>query len=331
MKAVILNDTSQENHHGCNRVMDNLYSKLSEHNIDVSAIGFLRDDLDSPTLKDSTNSCDFAIINGEGTIHHNNLYAENLLKLVANSTARKKILLNTTYDSNPAHYNAYLRNFDHIFVRDQQSKAELTSCGIASSVVPDLTFLDKPDSVDSRSSGVCAIDSVDRDTLIHLFVLRRTIRNLRPLSIFGRHENLLQHLYEIRRSVALKDIFAPSFVTRTISARRWFSSQTFENHSEFSKEIAQCEFLISGRYHAVCMAIKNRTPFLAIESNTFKISALLEDVGLRSRCLGKADFLKAESLPMSPLSHSEVELMQKYDIDAQQRINEMFEIIFEHG
>ena len=40
------------------------------------------------------------------------------------------------------------------------------------------------------------------------------------------------------------------------------------------------KFLITGRYHDVCIAIMCRTPFVSIKSNTFKIQELLNDIGI---------------------------------------------------
>ncbi len=41
--------------------------------------------------------------------------------------------------------------------------------------------------------------------------------------------------------------------------------------------------IVSGRYHAVCLAIRMGLPFLAIEGNIGKVSSLLIDAGLQRR------------------------------------------------
>ena len=43
---------------------------------------------------------------------------------------------------------------------------------------------------------------------------------------------------------------------------------------------SQRELLVTGRFHAVCMAILTKTPFVAVTSNSWKIEALLADIGL---------------------------------------------------
>ena len=329
MNAVILNDTSQERHHGCSRVMENLYRQLREYGVDVSAVSHVHGDLASDSLSTRLNECDFAIINGEGTIHHNKPYAERLLKIVADSTARTKVLLNATYDSNPPHYKDYLSRFDFIFVRDTWSKAELQKIAVPSLVVPDLTFLSGNDILKQDRKDIVITCSVDREVSGHLYDIGRKIRDSRPISIFARPRSLIQFFLEFRKSIATKDLLAPRFLFKMILARRWFGRHACTLHSDFSEELTNCESLISGRYHAVCMAIKSHTPFIAVDSNTFKIKAFLHDVGVQDRCLSKADFLSTETIRPPPFSSSETERLRMYNEDAERKIYNMFRLIFQ--
>jgi hypothetical protein len=79
------------------------------------------------------------------------------------------------------------------------------------------------------------------------------------------------------------------------------------------------------------MAIKNRTPFLAVDSNTFKIRALLEDIGLEDRCIAKPDFLELAEFELRPFSSSELECIEDFDQQAIKSIQEMFAQILTHG
>jgi polysaccharide pyruvyl transferase WcaK-like protein len=309
--------------------MDNLYRKLGDHGIEVSAVSYLNSDLDSPDLCSALDKSDFAIINGEGTIHHGNPYAGKMLKLVANSAASKKILLNTTYDSNPSSYREYLKQFDSIFVRDRQSKAELSEIGIASSTVPDLTFLSQRETAEGKRQTVAVNCSVDRDVTIQLYKLGRKMGTTsRPLSIFHSHRHLTGRILEIRKSLAVRDLLRPVTMIRMAQARTWFGRNAHERHEQFSARLAASNSIISGRYHAICMAIKNRIPFTAIDSNTFKIRALLDDVGIDNRCYSKPDFLAATTIDIHPFTEEEIRSIDRFDQDAQQRIERMFEHIF---
>ena len=53
---------------------------------------------------------------------------------------------------------------------------------------------------------------------------------------------------------------------------------SYLSNKEFIKWLCSKELVITGRYHTVTLCILTRTPFVAIESNTPKITALLKDV-----------------------------------------------------
>jgi len=325
MKAVILNDTSIEKHHGCNRVMDCIYQELNRHSVEIIAKSYLNADLESSWAREKLDSCDIAIINGEGTIHHGRPYAEDLLKLVAKSSAKRKVLLNCTYDSNPPRYRDYLEAFDSIFVRDQQSQVELSQLGLKSSIVPDMTFLAKRSLNAKPSHPVSVCCSVDREVLVQLHIAgTKLIREARPISIFEPARGTTQRIMEIRRSLAIRDLKTPIKMIRIARARHWFGSQTCATHEKFAEQIAQSKFLLSGRYHAICIAIKNGIPFLAIDSNTFKIRALLADVGLDERCISKSDFLAGMDLKLRPFSSGELKSIEKFNTRAERAICKMF-------
>jgi hypothetical protein len=57
-----------------------------------------------------------------------------------------------------------------------------------------------------------------------------------------------------------------------------YSLDINNSHFHFIKQLLEAELVITGRFHAVTMCILTKTPFVAIESNTPKISHLLLDV-----------------------------------------------------
>lgn len=332
MNVFILNDTSTERHHGCRRVMDNIYQELARKEVEVVGKSYLNADLRAISVKEQLNRCDVAIINGEGTIHHGRQYAEELLRLVAESSAKIKVLCNSTYDSNPVRYRDYLLSFDHIFVRDRRSQAELSGIDVEAVVVPDMTFLSDPCTSKEPNNHVLVSDSVDRDVLVALYEIGKSLgHNARPMSIFEPRHGPFRRLIEIRQSLAKQDLSSPAKMAQIARARYWFSGHTCDTHKQFAEQIAQSSFLLTGRYHAVCMAIKNRTPFLAIDSNTFKIRALLEDVGIEDRCVAKPDFLADADFEQRPFSTDELERIEDFDQKAKKSIQDMFTKILAHG
>jgi polysaccharide pyruvyl transferase WcaK-like protein len=332
MKAVILNDTSTEGHHGCSRVMEQIYGQLARNNVEILAKSFINEDLRAISVKKQIDLCDLAIINGEGTIHHGRPYAEDMLRLVSLSSAKIKVLCNSTYDSNPPHFRTHLEKFDYIFVRDQRSQAELSQLGMNSVVTPDITFLAPRSPSKKPVHEILVCDSVDRSVLAKLYATGKALGcKAHPISIFEPQRKFFGRLIEVRRSLAKKDIRTPLNMIQIARARCWFTSRTCNNHDEFAAQIARSAFLLTGRYHAVCMAIKNRTPFLAVDSNTFKIRALLEDIGLQARCIGKSEFLAGVNLEFHPFSATELELIEDFDCQARDSIQNMFAQILTHG
>lgn len=329
IKVVVLNDTSNESHHGCDRVMDNLYTNIRAWNGEVTHVSYLNDDLSLPLLAENLDRCDLAVINGEGTIHHGSVYAESLLKLVARSTAGRKYLINTTYQANPKSYKQYLRQFDGIYVRDTLSKLELLAIEIDSEVVPDLTFFSGPERVlNSKRSGTLVGCSVDRQAAIILYEARSKFTDVMPLSILKKTRSFLMRLKEVRYSMAVRDLKNPQFLIKSALARFWFSRNASNTHKEHARNIALSDFVLSGRYHTLCMAMKNEIPFLVTPSNTFKVEALLADAGLKNRMITKEELGRKNEVEIDPFSDEELENLRVFNLLATSKIDKMFQNIF---
>lgn len=92
------------------------------------------------------------------------------------------------------------------------------------------------------------------------------------------------------------------------------------------KQISNANMLISGRFHVICIAIINETPFIALPSNTHKTIGLLEDIGLSDRYF--------QTLPsvtiiqdLARLSRYEIDLIRKYKLSSHNKITKMFDVL----
>jgi len=329
IKVVVLNDTSKEFHHGCDRVMDNLYFNLKRFSCEVIYISYLNDSLENPELILSLNECDLAIINGEGTIHHGNPYAEKLIKLVSLSTAGKRYLINTTYNENPSEYKEFLQHFDGVFVRDSMSKFELNKINIDAQVVPDLTFYSEACSGSRHNNETLIIgDSVKRETALLLYESRHKSQKVKPLSVFKKSKSFIGRMKQVRRSLAVRDIFKPRFMLRIAMARMWYTSESCIGHAEYAAKIAESGSVLSGRYHTICMAIKNETPFCVVGSNTFKIESLLIDAGLSTRIISEISLKQMKLIDIPIFSEDENRKLKEFNYTAKLKIENMFNNIF---
>ena len=71
MKAIILNDTSSSPHAGCKMTMDVFHSELDRVGVQVlGTVAMMHQDLEP--LYSKFEKADLIIVNGEGSIHHNN-------------------------------------------------------------------------------------------------------------------------------------------------------------------------------------------------------------------------------------------------------------------
>jgi hypothetical protein len=73
----------------------------------------------------------------------------------------------------------------------------------------------------------------------------------------------------LRRQPPSVDRFLPSYLLVRLGVRDYAAA--------LAGYLSGHRLLVSGRYHAVTYAMLTRTPFVAVESNTPKISSMLQD------------------------------------------------------
>ncbi|MGM0608397.1 MAG: polysaccharide pyruvyl transferase family protein [Candidatus Muiribacteriota bacterium] len=259
-KVAIINDTRNhscfgfKSHYGCELVMKNLIKLLNTNHIMPVTLLPIKKNW-KKNLNLIPNDIDGIIINGEGTIHDNkrlinskpNLlselgpYSKNVLK-------KPCFLINSSlYNNTELIYNN-LKDFTKIFVRESASQKILTSFNIPSEVAPDLSMAYNNNPSGSKRNGSIVTDSVVKKIKIAL------------------------------KNYARKNNFP--FLKKTYFNTSLFSNffKALNSSEEFLKLISAKELVITGRFHTVTMCILTNTPFIALESNTPKISFLLNDV-----------------------------------------------------
>ena len=133
MRVYILNDTEKavpkkKPHFGCQLVMETFREQLNRVGIELVATisGRVR-------VFDHLDDADLIIVNGEGSIHH-----ENRNELIDVAERYPCVLLNAVYQENA--YRPGLEAFKKITVRESRSQAALRDLNLKSSVVPDVIF-----------------------------------------------------------------------------------------------------------------------------------------------------------------------------------------------
>ncbi len=336
LKVVVLNDTRSEHHHGCSRVMNCIdhYLKDCSSTVVYSAVG--DNWQQSEKLKGEIVAADLVIVNGEGTIHHNSSSGLALVKVAqfAKKYGVKSYLINMTYQANDSLYKKYLADFERIFVRESYSKAELTGLGIDSEIVPDLTFSVIPDIHENLNAEniliTCSVKSHVTTALEEKF---SPDDNVIFSSIFNENKAAVENITVSTRLLNIMKNNTPaqmakkiiSSVTSRVSTTEQINWQTQFTHPEYADFIAQAKIVICGRFHAMTICMNQGTNFLAIESNSHKVSGTLTDIGLDiNRFLVTPNMLTKDFVMSFEMTENERQLVKAYADKAKTEISSMF-------
>ncbi|MCQ1059398.1 polysaccharide pyruvyl transferase family protein [Photobacterium sp. ZSDE20] len=303
-KAVILNDTSFESHHGCETVVKNIKDLLLQNGIktiDTHPVG--KPWVENKSFIASMSQADIVIVNGEGTLHHSQPRAKDLISVgnyVKENLNIPVVLINSTCQENNSEIIESIKCYDLIFVRESLSQQELAKYDIKSKVVPDMSFYSQYDLSKKATTGRTGItDSVYFDLSEKLYLLSleegyeflpaKTNSKIRKFTVNA----LLKHA----ESNLFKAIRYPFYKLKLIKfkykkIRKFYYLNDYES---YVNKIASSQFMIIARYHSLCFSLKTLTPFLALKSNSHKIEGILSDVGIESsRIVTEPDITTSE-------------------------------------
>ncbi|MCF6267470.1 MAG: polysaccharide pyruvyl transferase family protein [Desulfuromusa sp.] len=333
-KVVLLNDTSFEQHHGCCVVIANIKTLLRErglHLLATNPVGVPWED--NVSFRKKMDDSDIVLINGEGTIHHSQPRALDLITVVDYAKKHNKptALINCTYQDNNDYIHDRAGLFDKVYVRESLSQDELRENGIQSSVVPDLTFFQEPFRLPTPRNGVGVTDSVDTEfsEKLYHFSKRQDMVYLPALAKqnFRLDRGTLRRQFkDLMKSVCFK---ALQMAGGSISFNRQRFLASYASTDRYINTIAKLELLMSARFHSCCFAVKTLTPMIAFASNSHKIQGMFKDIGLDSRRLiEQGDLGEPSDLNQySQYSPKELHNLISYNKIAVEKINHMFDSI----
>lgn len=291
LKVVILNDTRGHHHFGCHRVMRFIEEQLASRDMEILARSLVRNDWEKDRcFLQATARADLILINGEGTLHHGSRHGEKLLRIATHPVRQNKpvAIVNALYQENPESWRKPLSRLTLVATRDSRSQAELAAAysgerrnTLDFSVAEGFFPFSEPAPRESLVIGESVLGDVSKK-LIALtrrarkcvfLPIMKTLKSSRPqfgpLSWWLREALILGH----------RELF------RLRCPQAYFS----RSEDDYALQVARAYLHITGRFHAVCFSLITRTPFLTFRSNSWKIEALLEDVGLRTERLIDAD------------------------------------------
>lgn len=298
-RALLLNDTALAGNHGGQLVVNQLIQIAESHNIKIVQ----RRPINVKLEKLTTDGIDFVIVNGEGSLHHSSKAARAIAGVPAWAEKRgvSAFLINSIYQENDASILEGVRKFKQIYVRDAQSFEELKGLGEKPKAVVDLSLTWQPHRIlaEGRSTTVVT-DSTLRDTNAELFAFSQSLPDSyfipfksRPLSLSdSTWENFLNwsrfRMHKIAAHLQAKPLNRARYANLL---------PTFEDFIAFICKKAN--IIVAGRYHAVCVALDLEIPFVAVPSNSFKVEALLKELGMENRLI---------SIPLAQISERDLTL-----------------------
>lgn len=304
--VAIINDTGGRGHHGCNLVMSELRRGLSEAGL--AEAWALPGGTDWRERVDELRRrpVDVLVVNAEGSVHHSDtrkiaVYLPEIGAFARDELGATPFMVNGTITQINDHAARALRDFRGIYVRQSGSQQELASHGLDSKVVLDLTLgADLPAA--TERSGVAVTDNTRHDIAAQLRGLAK--RNGWPFRTM--RENIPKWKWSNPRT----------WIPRSLDPR------------PFHEFLSSHELVVTGRFHTVTMCLVTRTPFVAVESNTPKISWLLDDVfGDRRRIVAPNALADLNLGDFNSWSESELRAIDAAVQRARQGATEMFATI----
>ena len=296
LRAALFNDTSHDRHFGCDLVVAEVDRRLAEAGVKPIWRHYVEDDWRAcPEIVSSTLDVDVVVVNGEGTIHDCATWprAARLCRVGHHAKRQLRVpsfLINATIHAIDEKAAQLLRSFDRIFVRDSASQNELRGFGIDSTVVPDITLSADLPKAKTRS-GYCYSGNVKKDSG-------------EQLAARGKAGNM--PFVCVKKEEYGGTPFAPGPL-------------------EYAEQLSSYELMLTGRFHVVTFCLATETPFVAVESNTPKISSLLRDIfGSADRVIPDSEIASVDLSRFARWSESEISKLRTFRAAAKERVDRMF-------
>lgn len=319
-RVAVFNDTRPTHHFGCMLVMENLLRLLNEQGVEVIWTWPVSVDwrqhkrqiLKMPEV-------DAIIINGEGTIHHNDSrrFSQALIDMVGFAQDNLHVpcyLLNATlHENSPLAYQS-LAKARAIYVRDRGSLIELDERGgLSGAYIPDLTFASNPShsNNEANSNQILVVDSAVKE-------------DSRFLQEFASHEGFDFKSMVVAHPSNARFLRSPRPWVKNVI--KWLKSDRMlaTDAGSYIRYLQGYGMVVTGRYHTVTMCLKNRIPFVALESNTPKVRYLLEDVlGEVKRSVTTKELAVGVLERFSCFSDRELAAISSFTADAEVAIKSM--------
>lgn len=327
-RAILFNDTRVDLHHGCAAVVGAIDDLCQKNGIEiVHRVPAHTDWRKSASVAECLMNVDLALVNGEGTIHHDRPAARILMEVgrTAAQYGVKSALINFGWEENGDELHSMLGDFTLLASRDESAARGVRKRGIPCLHVPDLSLVTPCElgNLEGRD-GVGFTDSVLRNVALEL-AAACSERGGRPVPIRFADEGMRASLRFFARSVPKAEARNPIRLARIVQYRiRELLLQTPDTGA-FLNQLASLKVVVSGRFHACTLCIASGTPFVAVGSNTSKIERLIEEVGLDPlRCAPTVQDAVSRVAALQYWSTEEQRSIKAYRETAKAKAEELF-------
>jgi len=233
--------------------MKSINNILSSHY--VVGRHYVHTDKFNDKFKELIDKSEVVVVNGEGTIHHQNRAGTVLMDILkyAQDTNKKTMLINTVLDFPAPYYNEVFKKLDYLSVREILSYDKAKQCGGNPEVLLD--------------SCVDPINFTDKNVLV---------QDTRGLTLKGNaHPGVSEY-------AILKTIDLP-----ILAFKRIFTFNTIV------KSLKNARVYVTGQHHGIYAAGLAGIPFVPLSSNSHKIEGLIKWSGLPIKiCRNRNDIME---------------------------------------
>lgn len=276
MKILLANDTSTDRHMGCqavsnatarligrlgHRVTRRIFlGGLARHDAAQDA-AILRSLATDEQLMADIDQADAIVVNGEGTIHHG--AGRPLLGLLELARQRRKaVLLVNAVFQDAWGFEDTLARLDEFTVREGRSQAFAHRLGAhRARIVPDISF----------AAGHRPLEPGEKPAATGMAVTE---------GHWQRSE--------------VQTILAAMMQQPEACAFPFSAPGTAERWDRAVGDLQSADVLVTGRHHGICFALKAGIPFVALQSNTWKIEGLLDLLGRPDLLVHSVDEARAK-------------------------------------
>ena len=335
MHYYLLNDTRYENHHGCLTVIANLTDAMQARNWEM--VGSLPVGAGLTPLQADARlqQADLVVVNGEGTLHHDTASSRQLMANIeyALDQALPVVLINALWqENNTPHWLPVLSKLSAIYCRDRRSQQALLDAGLDVHYAPDLTFFSQYLEQTSADDGYGLTDSVHHTLTAQLLDACNRLPDARFMPLVLNHQPWQQQEPLLRR--IKRWLYPRLHRTLKLPVRPYYKALAHGSDSTdaFMGQLRQRRAVLTARYHCLCFCLQQGVPWLGLSSNSWKVEALLEEIGLPADAFLLPELPSPEQLEVR--LEQAVALQQQYgpqieqfNREARKAIEQMFDHI----